>query len=122
MFYCIKLLFLTINKCIVVHTTERFVCPTHDVTRSASTPSSLCAGERPFACKICNKSFNQKGALQIHMTRHTGEKPYPCDFCPASFSQKGNLRAHIQVREAAASSDLNLHYFIAMWLSVQYDL
>ena len=54
-------------------------------------------GERPFACSICDKSFNQKGALQIHMQKHTGEKPFSCDFCNAPFSQRGNLRAHIQV-------------------------
>ena len=55
------------------------------------------SGERPFKCAICNKAFNQKGALQIHMSGHTGDKPHSCDFCPATFSQKGNLRAHIQV-------------------------
>ena len=55
------------------------------------------AGERPFKCSQCEKTFNQKGALQIHMSTHTQEKPYACEFCPATFAQKGNLRAHIQV-------------------------
>lgn len=54
-------------------------------------------GERPFSCSMCTKTFNQKGALQIHMAKHTGEKPHMCDFCPMTFAQKGNLRAHIQV-------------------------
>ncbi|CAG2065085.1 unnamed protein product [Timema podura] len=41
------------------------------------------------------RAFNQKGSLQIHMTKHNGLKPFPCDFCSAMFSQRGNLRAHI---------------------------
>ncbi|KFO09299.1 Zinc finger protein 236, partial [Balearica regulorum gibbericeps] len=49
-----------------------------------------------FKCSECGKAFNQKGALQTHMIKHTGEKPHACAFCPAAFSQKGNLQSHIQ--------------------------
>jgi len=55
------------------------------------------AGERPYKCLMCAKAFNQKGALQIHLMKHTGDRPYQCEFCPSAFSQRGNLRAHIQV-------------------------
>uniref|UniRef100_A0A8D2GQW8 Zinc finger protein 236 n=1 Tax=Urocitellus parryii TaxID=9999 RepID=A0A8D2GQW8_UROPR len=50
----------------------------------------------PFKCSECGKAFNQKGALQTHMIKHTGEKPHACAFCPAAFSQKGNLQSHVQ--------------------------
>jgi len=57
----------------------------------------IAAGERPYKCMMCAKTFNQKGALQIHLMKHTGDRPYLCEFCPSAFSQRGNLRAHIQV-------------------------
>lgn len=47
-------------------------------------------------CQICNKAFNQKNALNIHIKKHTGEKPHKCDYCELSFSQKGNLKTHIK--------------------------
>ena len=39
------------------------------------------AGERPFACEICAKTFNQAIMLKQHMFIHTGEKPYSCTYC-----------------------------------------
>ena len=57
----------------------------------------LLLGERPYKCNVCDKAFNQKGALQVHMSKHTGDRPFFCDFCPMTFAQRGNLRAHIKV-------------------------
>jgi len=81
----------------VKKTSKFFVSEIRVINVHEACYTCMSPGERPFRCQICNKAFNQKGALQIHMTGHTGEKPHSCDFCPASFSQKGNLRAHIQV-------------------------
>ena len=53
-------------------------------------------GERPFACLMCKKSFNQKNALMIHLKKHTGDRPYVCKYCQYAFTQKGNLKTHIQ--------------------------
>ena len=75
-------------------------------------------GERPFKCQQCDRAFNQKGALRIHMSKHTGLKPHPCDFCPMSFAQRGNLRAHIQVSSCCQHipslevSDMYMYYVI----------
>ena len=80
-------------------------------------------GERPFACLMCRKSFNQKNALQvrragprslyspplhmqIHMKKHTGERPHVCPFCQYAFSQKGNLKTHIQRSHAELTQQL----------------
>ena len=76
-------------------------------------------GERPYKCTACDKAFNQKGALQVHMTRHTGERPHMCDFCPSTFSQKGNLRAHIQVQQLILFSFIGDFKFYLSFLTTR---
>lgn len=53
-------------------------------------------GERPFHCTLCEKAFNQKSALQVHMKKHTGERPYKCDYCIMGFTQKSNMKLHMK--------------------------
>ena len=54
------------------------------------------AGERPFHCTLCEKAFNQKSALQVHMKKHTGERPYRCHCCAMGFTQKSNMKLHMK--------------------------
>lgn len=56
----------------------------------------LYKGERPFQCTLCEKAFNQKSALKVHMKRHTGERPYKCDYCAMGFTQKSNMKLHMK--------------------------
>ncbi|KAJ0065922.1 hypothetical protein NL108_000174 [Boleophthalmus pectinirostris] len=44
----------------------------------------------------CDKAFNQKSALQVHMVKHTGKKPFKCEVCSIRFTQKSNMKHHMK--------------------------
>lgn len=64
--------------------------------RVSGTLTRVPAGERPFHCTLCEKAFNQKSALQVHLKKHTGERPYKCDYCVMGFTQKSNMKLHMK--------------------------
>ncbi|KAG8504363.1 Zinc finger protein 236, partial [Galemys pyrenaicus] len=80
--------------------------PASPALQAAPTPAApgrrcqrarrVSAGERPFRCALCEKAFNQKSALQVHMKKHTGERPYKCAHCVMGFTQKSNMKLHMK--------------------------
>lgn len=68
-------------------------------------------GEKPFTCKMCDKSFRQKAELVVHERRHTGEKPYQCDICGKRFvdlSEHGRHRKrHLREEEVLQPSEVD---------------
>lgn len=80
------------------------------------------SGEKPHACKICDKRFSQAANLVKHQVIHTSkcsllrpqqtrpsdvsyfsirsfpdEKPFACKLCPKQFTQRANLKKHEMV-------------------------
>lgn len=89
----------------LLHVPVVWVCPScacafllHVLLEGSSGPDlvALPSGERPFHCTLCEKAFNQKSALQVHMKKHTGERPYKCDYCVMGFTQKSNMKLHMK--------------------------
>ncbi|XP_016963352.1 zinc finger protein 883 [Drosophila biarmipes] len=53
------------------------------------------SSERPFQCKLCQKTFQRKAGVIVHLRVHTGERPYKCSLCPSAFKQQIDVKRHM---------------------------
>jgi hypothetical protein len=54
-------------------------------------------GYKPYACRYCDKTFNQSGAMTTHMRTHTGERPFSCPApeCDHRSTTSSNIIKHV---------------------------
>ena len=57
--------------------------------------------EGEIFCPFCQKAFNKKSNLNIHINSvHEKKKPHKCDICQTAFATRGTLKQHTtQVHE-----------------------
>ena len=62
-------------------------------------------GEKPYACKYCDKKFNRNSNIKEHERTHTGEKPYACRYCDKMFNRSGSVKKHERTHRGEKPSE-----------------
>ena len=79
---------------------EMFPCKMCERTYTTRAALQLhnCPARKPmtFICAICNKGFQYKSQLTSHMRTHSGERPFGCDQCGKKFAATLNLVQHLR--------------------------
>ncbi|XP_078476517.1 uncharacterized protein LOC144737621 isoform X3 [Lampetra planeri] len=68
----------------------------HQQHQQQQQQEASAAGERPYACEQCGRSYAELSHLRVHRRTHTGERPYVCTECGRGFSQSSHLKVHLR--------------------------
>ena len=88
----------------LVHTDRNFrKCKVCDkaLTRKGLTGHMLIHSgvklEKLYICDVCQKAFDSKYNLKVHMMDHSGERPLKCNQCLKAFKTPKALKSHMPV-------------------------
>lgn len=69
-----------------------------DVSCKVLTFCILCAGEKPFECKLCHQRSRDYSAMIKHLRTHNGASPYQCticlEYCPSLSAMQKHMKGH----------------------------
>lgn len=59
---------------------------------------TVASGEKPYKCKWtgCDWQFARSDELTRHSRKHTGQRPFQCRLCNRSFSRSDHLALHVK--------------------------
>ncbi|CAH1776969.1 unnamed protein product, partial [Owenia fusiformis] len=79
--------------------TQRFLCKVchRSFTNRGSllNHTKLHTGENLHSCSVCSKQFISNSKLVTHQRIHTGEKPFKCNICLKSFKELSSKNKHM---------------------------
>ena len=65
----------------------------------APVSSRFCSKGKYLKCNECNKTFNSKIGLDLHVQHHTGQYSYFCGQCRKGFVTLSNYKLHMRGHE-----------------------